>query len=110
MGAEEASGHFKLTELFKASRSSSATTANLSLTGELRVSGGEGFSNSISRSCNDSIHTKTASLRLMSSRLNSDLDVLAPWPPMSMLEWLRLAPLPFKQLKEKAYDLQLLFW
>ena len=42
MGAEEASGHFKLTELFKASRSSSATTANLSLTGELRVSGGEG--------------------------------------------------------------------
>ena len=24
-----------------------------------------------------------------------------------MLEWLRLAHLPFKQLKEKAYDLQL---
>ena len=29
---------------------------------------------------------------------------------MSMLERLTLAPLRFKQLKEKAYDLQLLFW
>ena len=46
----------------------------------------------------------------MSPRLITNLDVLAPWPPMSMLEWLRLAHLPFEQLKEKAYDLQLLFW
>lgn len=38
MGAEEASGHLKFTELFKASRSSPATTAKPSLTGELVLS------------------------------------------------------------------------
>ena len=47
---------------------------------------------------------------LMSSSLELRLERFGPLATNVNVGMVELAPLRFKQLKEKAYDLQLLFW